>query len=423
MNRLLRFNPEPFETYSELGNVFQTYGAARGSETEWEIGEFVRPRKRTLLRPIIQRVRRLGAPAEGLPEATLHALQRALNYAARSVLTERKGLRAVTSLAPQCVNTKHIISGFPEYAVTPEKLEAEQQAILRRIASEIAASFNTGMPIVAILAVGHADAALRKPIAERAAFERNISQQRAENTLSQIMTELRRLSGATSRDFVSGMQTRAIGVGSTQRLVTSPKTEFERRLNRRVEILPARCALPPPPIPDTFERRITRFLELLKKRCVDPDPAGKRTDRARCILGKILKPGILDVFVDGTASNQQVGKHFVGENLCSWQGKYDPPPLSNADLLKFLGTVSSIFKGPGFAPTVSDEQILKGLSQLIFMINEGIVRVERYITLNSSDFGYTGDKTRGTLLSSIFADHLDDESSIYSCFKDFHGGE
>jgi hypothetical protein len=85
--------------------------------------------------------------------------------------------------------------------------------------------------------------------------------------------------------------------------------------------------------------------------------------------------------------------------------------------------VSSILKGPGFAPTVSDEQILKGLSQMIFMINEGIVRVERYITLNSSDFGYTGDKTRGTKLSSIFADHLDDENSIYSCYKDFHGGE
>jgi hypothetical protein len=29
MNRLLSFNPEPFETYSELENVFQAYGATR----------------------------------------------------------------------------------------------------------------------------------------------------------------------------------------------------------------------------------------------------------------------------------------------------------------------------------------------------------------------------------------------------------
>jgi hypothetical protein len=57
------------------------------------------------------------------------------------------------------------------------------------------------------------------------------------------------------------------------------------------------------------------------------------------------------------------------------------------------------------------------------MINEGIIRVERYITLNSSDFGYVGDKTMGTRLSAIFADHLNDESSIYSCYKDFRGNE
>jgi len=85
--------------------------------------------------------------------------------------------------------------------------------------------------------------------------------------------------------------------------------------------------------------------------------------------------------------------------------------------------VRSVLKGPGFARTVPDEQILKGLSELIFMINEGIIRVERYITLNSIDFNYTGDQTRGRRLSSIFADHLNDEKSIYSCYRDFHGNE
>jgi hypothetical protein len=215
-----------------------------------------------------------------------------VNYVANTALAERRGLRAVTSLAPQRVNSRHTISGFPEYAVT-HKLGAEKQAILRRIGCEIAASFNTDMPIVAIPAGGHADVPLRKPLAERAAFERSINQQRAEKALSLILAEVRRLSGATGRDFVSGMQTRPIGIGSTQRLVTGPKTEFERRLHRRVEIRLAQCALPPPPIPDTFDLRIARFLELLKKRRVDPDPIGKRTGRARCILGKILRSGIL----------------------------------------------------------------------------------------------------------------------------------
>jgi hypothetical protein len=217
-----------------------------------------------------------------------------------------------------------------------------------------------------------------------------------------------------------GVEWRTLGKGAKQ-MIAPPY----RPANRRVEIALIADGPPiqPPPAPDPFEGRINRFLELLKMRRVDPDPIGKRTERARCILGKMLNPNVLDMFVDGTASNQQIGKHFVGENLCSWQGKYDPPQLSQADLAKFLGTVGSILKGPGFAPSVSDEQILKGLSQIIFMINEGIVRVERYITLNSSDFGYTGDRTRGSRLSSIFADHLDDQNSIYSCYKDFHGGE
>src|SRR5262249_19194799 len=138
---------------------------------------------------------------------------------------------------------------------------------------------------------------------------------------------------------------------------------------------------------------------------------------------KIRQEGILDVFVDGTAANQTVGTKRVGGNLCSFTGNYDPPQLSETEFAKFLGTVSSVLKGPGFAPTVPDEKILQGLSGLIFMINEGIIRVERYITLNSSDFGYVGDKTRGTRLSSIFADHLNDEKSIYSCYKDFKGNE
>jgi hypothetical protein len=162
---------------------------------------------------------------------------------------------------------------------------------------------------------------------------------------------------------------------------------------------------------------------LLATKKVDPDPSGRRTGRMQCILGKIRRPDILDLFVDGTAANETVGPHRVGGNLCSFQGKYDPPPISDADFAKFLGRVSIVLKGTGFAPTVPDDQILRGLSALIFMINEGIIRVERYITLNSSDFGYTGDRTRGTRLASIFADHLDDDRSIYSCYKDFHGNE
>jgi hypothetical protein len=111
-----------------------------------------------------------------------------------------------------------------------------------------------------------------------------------------------------------------------------------------VEIRVRHRGAPIPP-PDTLDARVARFLKLLSTNKVDPDPSGKRTERARCIVGKIRRSGILDVFVDGTTANQSVGPHRVSGNLCSFQGKYDPPPISNTDFAKFLGTVSSVLKG------------------------------------------------------------------------------
>jgi hypothetical protein len=37
--------------------------------------------------------------------------------------------------------------------------------------------------------------------------------------------------------------------------------------------------------------------------------------------------------------------------------------------------------------------------------------------------GVTSFARQGCVLSSIFADHLDDQNSIYFRYKDFHGGE
>ncbi len=51
MNRLLSFNPEPFETASEIEGAFGLYGAPP-SEAEWETSRFTRPRTRALSRPI-----------------------------------------------------------------------------------------------------------------------------------------------------------------------------------------------------------------------------------------------------------------------------------------------------------------------------------------------------------------------------------
>jgi len=330
-------------------------------------------------------------------------------------------LQTTTGQSPNQID--EIIRGWGQYKEKVETLPQPEQDKITHIAGVIVTSFTTqgSIPLGQITIVGHADKDFHG-----APFEQKVSLERAaavQDALAAAMIKAFKKSGIgrLPPGAIAFIPTPA-GVGATQPDAANIPHVKDRTLNRRVEIHIGRRGLPVPP-PDTFERRIARFINLLKTNNVDPDPSGRRTGRARCILGKMLRPGILDLFVDGTAANETVGTQRVPGNLCSFQGTYDPPPISNTDLAKFLGTVSVVLKGPGFAPTVSDDKILKGFSALIFMINEGIIRVERFITLNSSDLGYTGDKTRGTRLSSIFADHLNDENSIYSCYKDFRGNE
>jgi hypothetical protein len=270
----------------------------------------------------------------------------------------------------------------------------------------IVTSFITpgSMPLGKLTIIGHADKDFHGP-----AFEQKVSLQRAADVQNALAAAIiagfkKHGIGHLARGAIAFIPS-PTGVGATQPDVANIPHVKDRTLNRRVEIHVNTRGAPVPPM-DTFERRIARVLDLLKTNKVDPDPSGRRTDRARCILNKMLRPGVLNLFVDGTAANETVGTQRVSGNLCSFQGTYDPPQISDTDLAKFLGTISVVLKGPGFAPAIPDTKILSGLSGLIFMINEGIIRVERYIALNSSDFGYTGDKTRGTRLSSIFADTL-----------------
>jgi hypothetical protein len=66
-----------------------------------------------------------------------------------------------------------------------------------------------------------------------------------------------------------------------------------------------------------------------------------------------------------------------------------------------------------FAPAMKDVDLLRGLESLIQQIDQGIIQVERYITLQTDPVGiYRGDRTRGERLVSIFANHLDDDDSI-----------
>jgi hypothetical protein len=400
--------------------------AAEQTEADVEAGPVAAP-------PVRETEDREG---EEITPAALRELQSELSSASTAAQAEQE---TPQSGHPQCVNSTYEISGFPEYAVRPDQLSIQQQTLLAQIASEIAASFATNTPIVAVLAVGHADVALRKPAAERAAFEHAISQQRAENVIGLIMNEVRQRAGAASGTFISAMQTRSLGVGSTQRLMMNPRTEFERGINRRVVVLLARCSLPPDPVPPVddgqrLKQNVERLLKLTETRRVDPDSTGQRTARARCLLQKLLKPGVVHVFVDGGVANETINGHKAGYYDClvpgrnvGWKGNYDSTrnPMPREEFMKFLATAKPILNN--IDPSQSDDMMLKALGDLTYRIDLGIEMTDQYIALMGmmSDpwvkllfqkDGFAGDAARKKL-QSIYRNNLNDDNNIYSCWK------
>ena len=167
-------------------------------------------------------------------------------------------------------------------------------------------------------------------------------------------------------------------------------------------------AFKPPVEKDTLEKRIDRALKLLDDRGLS---LPVRTRRASCILRKMKQPGILDIFVDGGRTNETINNHRVIWWICSWAGNYDPPELSQADLSKFFASVGVILRGPGFAPTQSDDLILRLLESILTRIIHGIVRIERYVTIQNMGERYTGDRTRVKLKNTI-ATQLNNQNSI-----------
>jgi hypothetical protein len=330
-------------------------------------------------------------------------------------------MQAMAGICPKEV--QEVIRGWGRYKETVDTLAKEERDKITKLADLIVSSFSVVgcSPLGQITIVGHADHDF-----QGAAFEKKVSNERALNVTAALTTEIidlwkKRKMGPFSKGAIA-FEPPPQGVGATIPDPVNVPVVKKREMNRRVEITIRPRGAPNPP-PDTLELRVARCLALLATKSVDPDPKGKRTGRAKCVLPKLLQPGVRDLFVNGMASNEQIGKQFIGEKLASFAGWYDPPEISNTDLMKFLGTVSSIIKGPGFARTVPDDQILKGLSAVMEAISEGIVQVQQYITLKSAEGTYAGDQTRARKLNPIFSDHLDDPNSIYSCYKDLKGRE
>jgi hypothetical protein len=276
--------------------------------------------------------------------------------------------------------------------------------------------------------IGHADKDFHG-----AAFEARISKERATSVAAALGTALvtafkarniRRLApGAIAFD------PSPTGVGATQ---PDPAAQSDRTLNRRVEIHVLERGAPIPQ-PDSFKTRIERALRLLDANGFKTDSTGKRKIRARCLLNKMLRPDLVELFVDGTQRNKKIGSQNVPGFTASFSGRYDGSPaadkpgpaLPDSEFMKLLGTVSSLLKSTAWAPTQPDAQILEFLDLVVLeKIYTGILRVERYLTLEVNGFTgrYQGDRAR-IRCNALYSQHFDDQNNIYNCWKGYRGGE
>jgi flagellar motor protein MotB len=127
-----------------------------------------------------------------------------------------------------------VLDGYPEYATGVNQLDVEQRRVLAGVAEAIVRSHSTRNPVDAVAVIGHADKALRKPVAERAAFEMDVSQQRATSARQMLLAQVQSL--ASGAHFSKVLLIVDIGLGNARPVFASAGTEAQMKKNRRVEI-------------------------------------------------------------------------------------------------------------------------------------------------------------------------------------------
>jgi len=129
------------------------------------------------------------------------------------------------------------ISGFPRYSQSVTSLPAAERAKIVRVARFLGRALRSGEPALrAVQLVGHVD--LDTP--RRPAFERRIATSRAQMVRLALVRALdildRKGLQRPAPLYSSRVAWRVESAGATQPVVPNPRSELERRRNRRVEI-------------------------------------------------------------------------------------------------------------------------------------------------------------------------------------------
>jgi hypothetical protein len=160
------------------------------------------------------------------------------------------GLAEMETPSGRCpADNPYVIRGFNQYSDDVQLLPAHEQAKLGPVASEIVRSQSGApgvTPVTQVVVVGHAD--------------QDVARERREPGFLQFMSEKRALtikSALFCKAAVKSVQQHLdvewapVGRGARAMAVPAPRTEFERRCNRRVEIILVRTSPPPPGLDPT----------------------------------------------------------------------------------------------------------------------------------------------------------------------------
>jgi hypothetical protein len=140
-------------------------------------------------------------------------------------------------------DSPYMVRGFTRYSGDTRVLPDDQFAKFKRIADEINSSLSGApgaQPVTQVVIVGHADA---DPARERRepGFLQSISEKRALAALGHLWCKV-----VVERPGTPDIVWNPVGRGARALAVPNPRTESERKCNRRVEIVLVRSAQPPP---------------------------------------------------------------------------------------------------------------------------------------------------------------------------------
>jgi hypothetical protein len=166
-----------------------------------------------------------------------------------------KQLEELFEALPSSNPQRYLVDRFPPYRHQVPDLPPDAQKVILRAADFVINSLLGPEPVVGILLRGHADQDLLKSGDERLRFEKRISEERASAVHQALWEALLGMSWRLQADpdarNIDSIAWKEDGKGATMLVVQPrshpPLTEYERSLNRRVEIMYGQAWCPRPP--------------------------------------------------------------------------------------------------------------------------------------------------------------------------------